>query len=68
VGGRPGAPLQEQIIHQIFERLNLLFSYKGLRNYKAKFEPLWEERFLIYQGGPVGLLNTAAALARVSER
>jgi phosphatidylglycerol lysyltransferase len=68
VGENPGAPLQERVIHEIGGRLNLLFSYKGLRNYKAKFEPVWEDRFLVYQGGPPGLVNTALALTRVTER
>lgn len=67
VGDHPGASLQERAVHQVFERLNRFFSYKGLRNYKAKFEPIWEERFLVYQGGVVGLVRTAAALAQVTE-
>lgn len=67
VGDRPGASFQERAIHQLFERLNRFFSYKGLRHYKAKFEPAWEERFLVYQGGPAGLLRTALAFTRVTE-
>lgn len=47
--------------------LNRYFSYKGLRHYKAKFEPAWEPRFLVYQGGPPGLVQTALALARATE-
>jgi phosphatidylglycerol lysyltransferase len=67
VGDRPGATLQERAIHQIFEHLNRFFSYKGLRQYKAKFEPIWEERFLVCQGGLPGLLKTGIALVRVTE-
>jgi phosphatidylglycerol lysyltransferase len=67
VGDRPGASLEERAVHQLYERLNRFFSYKGLRNYKAKFEPAWEERFLAYQGGPPGLVNTAIALTRITE-
>ncbi|MBI4301805.1 MAG: DUF2156 domain-containing protein [Chloroflexi bacterium] len=67
VGDRPGATLQERAVRQLYEHLNRFFSYKGLRNYKAKFEPNWEDRFLLYQGGPVGLLKTAIALTRITE-
>jgi phosphatidylglycerol lysyltransferase len=67
VGDRPGASLEERAMHQIYERLNRFFSYKGLRSYKSKFEPIWEERFLVYQGGPAGLVNAGIALTRVTE-
>lgn len=68
VGDRPGASLQERAVHQVYEHLTALFSFKGLRSYKAKFEPVWEERFLIYQDGPQGLIRTALALGRLSQR
>ena len=67
VGDRPGAPLEERAVHQVYERLNRFFSYKGLRAYKAKFEPAWEERFLVYEGGPAGLVRAGLALTRVTE-
>jgi phosphatidylglycerol lysyltransferase len=67
VGDRPGVGLQERAIHQLFEHLNRFFSYKGLLHYKAKFDPAWEERFLVYEGGPAGLIRTVLALTRVTE-
>jgi phosphatidylglycerol lysyltransferase len=67
VGERPGASAQERVVRQIFDNLNRLFSYKGLRAYKDKFEPEWEERFMVYQSGPVGLMHTALALLRITE-
>jgi len=67
VGDRPGAPIEERAMHQLYERLNRFFSYQGLRSYKGKFEPLWEERFLVYQGGATGLVNAGIALGRVTE-
>lgn len=67
VGDRPGASLEERAVHQLFERLNRFFSYKGLHQYKAKFDPAWEERFLVYQGGPPGLVRAALALTQVTE-
>jgi phosphatidylglycerol lysyltransferase len=67
VGDRPGANFEERTIYQLSQRLNRFFSYKGLRHYKSKYEPTWEEAFLVYQGGPPGLLKTAIALGRVTE-
>jgi phosphatidylglycerol lysyltransferase len=67
VGDRHGAPLEERALSHLSERLTRFFSYKGLRNYKAKFEPDWEDRFLSYRGGPPGLTRVGVALTRVTE-
>jgi phosphatidylglycerol lysyltransferase len=67
VGDRPGATLAERAVHQLFEHLHGVFSFKGLRAYKAKFEPGWEDRFLVYQGRMPGLVRTALALRRATE-
>ncbi|HEX6790680.1 MAG TPA: phosphatidylglycerol lysyltransferase domain-containing protein [Candidatus Krumholzibacteria bacterium] len=67
VGDRPGATIEERAVHQMYERLNRFFSYKGLRSYKAKFDPAWHERFLVYQGGPAGLVATGMAVGRITE-
>jgi phosphatidylglycerol lysyltransferase len=67
VGEAPDAPLEERAARELADHLGRFFSYKGLRSYKAKFEPLWEERFLIYQGGPMGLVKTILALTRAAE-
>ncbi len=67
VGDQPGATLQERALSQLYERLTRFFSYKGLRFYKAKFEPHWEERFLTYGVGPFALVRVGVALTRVTE-
>ena len=62
LAGKPGAGLEERAVHAVYEHLTGFFSFKGLRQYKAKFEPAWEERFLVYQNGHLGCLRTALAL------
>lgn len=68
VGDRAGAPILDRVVHQVYEHASVLFSFKGLRNFKAKFEPLWEERFLVYQPGLGNLVRTALALGRITWR
>jgi phosphatidylglycerol lysyltransferase len=67
VGDEPGASLEERAAHELAEHATHFFSYKGMRDYKGKFEPIWEDRFLIYQGGPFGLTRTAVALMRATD-
>ena len=65
VGGQPDSTTEERVVRQLFDLLGRFFPMAGLRAYKAKFEPDWEDRYLIYQGGPAGLVRTAIALSRI---
>ncbi len=67
VGTESDATLQERAVHQIYEHLNRFFSYKGLRNYKAKFGPEWVSRYLVYESGTPGLVRTTIAIAKATE-
>lgn len=53
-------------MHSFFQRSNFLFSYKGLRAYKAKFATIWEPRYAVYRN-VFDLPRLALALGKVSE-
>ena len=65
VGENPGASLLEKAVHQIYEHIGRVVSMKGLRQYKLKFEPKWEERFMVYQGEALNLVRIGIALRQV---
>jgi phosphatidylglycerol lysyltransferase len=60
------ASIEERAIHSFFQHLNFLFSYRGLKRYKAKFADSWEPRYSIYRT-PLDLARMALALSAVSE-
>jgi phosphatidylglycerol lysyltransferase len=60
------ATAEERAIHFFFQYLNALFSFRGLRRFKAKFATIWEPRYLVYRN-PLVLPAVAIALRSVSE-
>lgn len=48
VGEAQADPAAERLLHVAYERLNQFYSFKGLHEYKEKFDPRWEPRYLIY--------------------
>jgi phosphatidylglycerol lysyltransferase len=63
---REEATPEERAIHSFFQQLNFLFSFRGLRQYKAKFATHWEPRYLVYRH-VLELPRLALALRSVSE-
>jgi phosphatidylglycerol lysyltransferase len=60
------ATKEERAIHGVFQKLDFLFSFRGLYRYKAKFATSWEPRYLVYEK-VLELPRTALALRRLSE-
>ncbi|RIK46047.1 MAG: hypothetical protein DCC58_04500 [Chloroflexi bacterium] len=66
VGNAPGASATERAIHLLYEHFNRFFSYKGLHEYKAKFHPIWEPMYLVYES-ELTLPVVALAIVRITE-
>ena len=66
VGTQPGARPAERAIHLAYQRFNRFFAYKGLHDYKDKFGPVWEPRYLVYQSA-AALPQVVLALIRITE-
>lgn len=50
IGETPGSPVPEKILHLIYEHLTRFYNFKGLHEFKEKFHPHWEVRYLVYPG------------------
>lgn len=62
---RPFAPLWNRIGAVVFNQGEYFYNFEGLRDYKQKFNPIWEPRYLAGPGGlslPRILLNIAVLI------
>ena len=63
---REEATATERAVHMFMQRLPFLFSFGGLKAWKAKFASDWEPRYLIYRNA-LDLPKVGVALGKVSE-
>src|SRR3989442_7461050 len=48
----PVAPVWNRIGAFLYEHGESVYHFQGLRTYKEKFNPIWEQHYLAYPGGP----------------
>ncbi|HET6456800.1 MAG TPA: flippase-like domain-containing protein [Armatimonadota bacterium] len=63
VGESHENPAIEKALHYIFEHVGQFYNFKGLYDFKSKFQPEWSPRYLIYPG-PASLPAVAMAVIR----
>lgn len=66
LSGVEGVNLTEKAVKYAYENLKAFGNFKGLRKYKEKFFPKWEQKFLIYSHN-YHLIQLPNAIKRVSE-
>jgi len=52
IGENPTDPTIERALHYVYEHVNQFYNFKGLHEFKAKFDPTWSPRYLVYPGIP----------------
>jgi len=63
--GRSLAPVWNKIGALIFSYGEYFYNFQGLRQYKEKFDPVWEARYLVAPGG-LGLPNVLINIASLN--
>ena len=64
LGDLPSRSLWNRLGHFLFRYGENFYNFQGLRDYKEKFHPTWEPRYIAYPGGLTlpGILTDIAAL------
>lgn len=52
------------ILSFTYSNASRFYSFKGLNRFKSKYEPAWEDRYIVYHGGLRGFSRTMTALMR----
>jgi phosphatidylglycerol lysyltransferase len=48
IGENATDPTFERALHYVYEHVNQFYNFKGLHEFKAKFDPTWSPRYLVY--------------------
>ncbi len=53
-------------VHRLLRRFGFYYSFKGVEQFKNKFKPNWETRYITYSGSPANLLRAVKDAEYVS--
>lgn len=62
---KPEKGFADKAFYQLTKHLNWVIRSRGVRQFKEKFEPVWEDRYLVFYGSPLSLAKIALAVMRV---
>jgi len=65
VGDSEEATRLEKTVGRLAEHIDWLAHTQGMLQYKQKFEPVWQDRHLVYDGGPLALPQVVLAVTTV---
>ena len=61
---QPSKKLIDNIFSFVYENAGRFYSFQGLARFKTKYEPSWQDRYIVYSGGLPGLGRAFNALLR----
>ncbi|HUA13375.1 MAG TPA: phosphatidylglycerol lysyltransferase domain-containing protein [Candidatus Sulfotelmatobacter sp.] len=60
--------LVDNVLKFAYNNGDRFFSFSGLYRFKAKYEPMWQDKYVVYRGGLRGFSRTMAALTRLMSK
>lgn len=68
VGNNDGKTLIDSTLRFVYANGDRFYSFSGLRRFKAKYQPDWQDRVIAYRGGVRGFSRTVLALNKAMNR
>lgn len=57
----------DSILSFTYSNASRFYSFKGLNRFKSKYEPAWEDRYIVYRGGLRGFSRAMTSLVRAMQ-
>ena len=61
------SPIWNFVASFIFENGERLYKFRGIRNFKEKYDPIWQSRYIAYRSN-LGLVNSVFGIIRLISR